>query len=208
MSALDKLEPRERKLLLGLGVAFAAVLLVLVPYLTLRRIRAERAAIQELHDVAQTVRESQKQMETKRAARNAVLARYAKPAPPLGAYLDELASQQGLVAAESTDRPEIPHGKKFSERVTVVRMHKVSMLPFAKMMERIAQSPHPVAVSKLSLKPRIGEPDQYEIELGLSAYDRKGDPVAAASAAPTASAAAAPDDRGAGDDDDDEGDGE
>jgi general secretion pathway protein M len=43
-------------------------------------------------------------------------------------------------------------------------------------------------VTKLNIKPRAGEPDSYEVELGISAFDRKAD----ASPAPASSAAAPP----------------
>ncbi len=50
------------------------------------------------------------------------------------------------------------------------------MLGLAKMLEHIEGSGHLVAVTKLNLKPRAGEPDSYEVELGISAFDRKGEP--------------------------------
>jgi general secretion pathway protein M len=69
-------------------------------------------------------------------------------------------------------------------------MHKIGMLALAKTLEQIESSGHPVAVTKLNLKPRAGEPDSYEVELGVSAYDRKAEPAAA----PASSASAPPSD--------------
>ena len=73
--------------------------------------------------------------------------------------------------------------------MTVVKMHKVGMLPLAKMLEKIEQSGYAVVVSKLNIKPRAGEADSYEVELGVSAFDRKPDAPAASSGSPAASAA-------------------
>jgi general secretion pathway protein M len=125
----------------------------------------------------------------RKAKHDALLSRYAKPAPQLAGFIDEAAKANGISAAESQDRPEVPHGKRYSERVAVVKMHKVGMLALAKTLERIEQSGHPVAITRLNIKPRSGEPDSYEVELGVSAYDRKGE-TASATAAGAGSAAA------------------
>jgi general secretion pathway protein M len=117
--------------------------------------------------------------------------RYAKPAPPLASFIDESAKQNGISAAESQDRPEVPHGKRYTERVAVVKMHKVGMLALARTLEKIEQSGYPVAITRLNLRPRSGEPDSYEVELGVSAYDRKGEAGAASAGAGAAGTATA-----------------
>jgi general secretion pathway protein M len=188
--AVGSLAPREKQLLGAFGALLGVIVFVVTPYWMWRSLAKKALAVQELRDLAETVKEQESRISAQKAGQSQVLARYSKPAPQLSRYLDEVATQSGLLVSDAADRPEVPHGKKFTERVTVVKLHKVNLLPFVKMMERIAQSPHPVAVSRLSMKPRPGEPDQYEIELALSAYDRKGDPAPAGSAAsPKASAA-------------------
>jgi general secretion pathway protein M len=65
------------------------------------------------------------------------------------------------------------------------------MLALSKTLEKIEQSGYPVAVTRLNVKPRSGEPDAYEVEIGVSSYDRKPEavtPSAAASASPSAGA--------------------
>jgi general secretion pathway protein M len=76
--------------------------------------------------------------------------------------------------------------------MTVTKMHKVGMLALAKMLEKVEQSGFPISISKLNLKPRAGEPDSYEVELGLSAFERKADEPKSGAATPGASATATP----------------
>ena len=45
-------------------------------------------------------------------------------------------------------------------------------MPIAKFLEAIEKSGYPVEVSHLSLRKRVGEPDSYDVQVGLSAYDR------------------------------------
>lgn len=184
----EKLEPRERRLLTILGSVLGVFLFLLGPIWIVTSLSTKRAENQELRDLIDQVYAARAQIGDRKAKHDALVARYNKPAPALAGFIEDVAQKNGLTAAESQDRPEIPHGKRFSERMTVVKMHKVGMLPLVKMLEKIEQSGYPVTVSRLSIKPRAGEPDSYEVELGVSAFDRKGEapgPAGSASAAPS-----------------------
>ncbi|MGK3989007.1 hypothetical protein WME99_38540 [Sorangium sp. So ce136] len=185
---LDKLEPRERRLLTILLGFLAVCVLLIVPIGLASVASSKRTENQEVRDLLQSIYEASGKVSERKAQKDALVARYARPAPPLAGYIEDAAKQQGLAAAESQDRPDVPHGKKYTERVTVVKMHRIGMLGLAKMLERVESSGHPVAVTRLNIKPRAGEPDSYEVELGVSAFDRKGDPQPA-SPAPTATPA-------------------
>jgi general secretion pathway protein M len=188
---LDKLDARERQLLSILGAIFGGMLILIGPIGVWSMLSRKRGDNQELRELIQTIHDSSAQVSERRAKHDALLARYAKPAPQLAGFIDEAAKANGIAAAESQDRPEVPHGKRYSERITVVKMHKVGMLALAKTLEKIEQSGYPVAVSRLNIKPRSGEPDSYEVELGVSAFDRKAD-AQPASAAATAQPSASP----------------
>lgn len=186
---LDKLEPRERRLLTILLGFLAVIVLLLVPIGLASVASSKRAENQEIRDLLQSIYEASGKVSERKAMKDALLARYSRPAPALAGFIEDAAKQQQLTAAESQDRPDVPHGKKYTERITVVKMHRIGMLGLAKMLEHIEGSGHPVAVTKLNLKPRAGEPDSYEVELGISAFDRKGEPPPA-TPAPSAPPAA------------------
>jgi general secretion pathway protein M len=187
---LEKLEPRERRLLTILATLLAAFVFLLVPIGLYSVVSSKRSENQELRDLISSIHDASGRVSERKARHDAILARYARPTPPLAGFIEDAAKQQGLAAAESADRPEVPHGKKYSERMTVVKMHRIGMMALAKTLEHIEGSGHPVAVTKLNIKPRSGEPDSYEVELGVSAYDRKGEPAATAAPAQTATPSA------------------
>lgn len=171
----DKLEPRERRLLTILGSIFGAFVILLGPFGLWSYVHGKRTENQEARDLIDQIYEARQQISEKKAKRDAVVSRYARTAPPLAGFIEEAAKENGVTAAESQDQPEIPHGKRYTERNTKVRIHKVGMLALAKTLEKIEQSGYPVSVSRLSIKPRSGEADSYEVELGVSAFDRKPD---------------------------------
>jgi general secretion pathway protein M len=186
----EKLEPRERRLLTILGGILGVALFLLGPIGVWSQVSSRRAENNDIRTLVDSIYEARSSISERKAKHDALVARYAKPAPPLPGFIEEAAKAHQIGAAESQDRPEAPHGKRYTERMTVVKMHRVGMLALAKTLEKIEQSGHPVVISKLNIKPRSGEPDSYEVELGVSAFDRKADVAAAApSATPAASAA-------------------
>ena len=190
----EKLEPRERRLLTILLGLFGGILFLLVPVGIYSLVASRRSDNDDVRELINSIHAARSQVAERKARHDALIARYAKPAPALAGFLEDKAKEAGLPSPEAQDRPEVPHGKRYNERVTVVKLHKVSMLPLAKMLEKVEQSGHPVSITRLSIKPRANEPDSYEVELGVSAFDRKADaPAAGASAAASASARPAAD---------------
>lgn len=186
----EKLEPRERRLLTILGSILGLALILALPIYVVKSVSDKRAENEQLRALVDSIYEARTSIGERKAKHDALLARYGKPAPALAGFIEEASRANNLSAAESQDRPDAPHGKRYTERMTVVKMHKVGMLALAKMLEKIEQSGFAVVISKLNIKPRAGEADSYEVELGVSAFDRKPDaPAPASSAAPAASAA-------------------
>jgi general secretion pathway protein M len=172
----EKLAPRERKLMNVLGGVLAAFLLVLVPLgmsLMLSSRRQENKALTEAIYAIKNAREEVRQRQIKR---DAVIARYANKAPLLGSVFEKAARDNHIDIQESRDMPEVPHGKKYNERSTVIRLRKVGMLPLAKMLEQLEQQHMPISISRFNIRRRGGERDSYDVELGLSAFDRSETP--------------------------------
>lgn len=171
----EKLEPRERRLLLMLGSILGVFLVLLGPIAVYSVVSGKRSENQDIRDLIDQVYDARASVSERRAKKDALLARYARTAPPLAGFIEEVAKENNATAAESQDMQPVPHGKRYTERTTVVKIHKIGMLAIAKTLEKIEQSGYPISISKLSIKPRAGEPDSYEVELGVSAFDRKAD---------------------------------
>ncbi len=171
----EKLEPRERRLLGILGAIVASFLVLGGPIALFLHTSQRRAENQELRELIESVHAARTQIAERKSKHDALVARYARKAPALAGFIEDAAKANGISAAESQDKPVVPHGKRYDERITVVKIRKVNLLPLLKTLERIEQSAYPVAITRLNIKPRAGEPDTYEVELGVSAFDRKAD---------------------------------
>jgi general secretion pathway protein M len=171
----QQLEPRERQLLgIFLSVLAALVLLALPAGVAaiLSSKRGENAALSEAIDAIQAGRAA---IITHDREHQQVLKRYANPSPPLASLLEKAASAYKIEIPESQDQAPVPHGKHYEERSTKLSLHKIGMLDLVSFMEKIEQSGHPVAITKIDIRKRGTEQDSYDVDMIVSAFDRKAD---------------------------------
>lgn len=180
-----RLEPRERTLLLGFGGLIAAVFFLVVPLYLHRLVQTRRDENQEMRDLIQTMNESRAKIDKNKATRDLMLARYAKTVP--ANFVDDAAKANEVEISETSKKPDVPHGKQFVEHLQTIKLHKVGLMALSKMLERVESGALPVAVTRLNIKPRSGEPDSYDVELGVSTFERKAE-AKAAGAKPDSSA--------------------
>lgn len=171
----QQLEPRERQLLGILLTVFAGLLLLALPAGIAALLGSKRAHNEALRESVSSIQASRAVIATRDKERKDVAQRYANATPPLASFLEKLASQSQIEIPESQDRAVVPHGKRFEERSTKIVLRKVGMLNLVKFMEKIAQSGHPASVSRLNIRKRATEPDSYDVEMIVSAFDRKAE---------------------------------
>jgi general secretion pathway protein M len=174
---------RERKLVGVLGVVAAIVVLAAVPFGLDLYVRSARADNDDLRQALADVQDARGRIRERQARKDMVMARYAHTAPPLAGFLEQTARVQKLEVTESNPLPDIPHGKRFTEHGTNVHLKKAGMLPVAKFLEAIERSGYAVAVTRLNIRKRAGEADSFDVEVGVSSYDRVEAPPAPAGSA-------------------------
>jgi general secretion pathway protein M len=166
------LNPRERRLAsIMLGVAAVLGLLVL-PIGLESVVHARESDNDALRTAVASVQGARNAVRERQEKKDSILHRYQKKAPALAGYLEQAARTLKLEVTDSVDRPEVPHGKRYVERSTVIHLKKAGMFAISKFLESIEKSGMPVAVTRLNIRKRTGEPDSYDVEVGVSAYDR------------------------------------
>jgi general secretion pathway protein M len=188
------LNPRERRLLSALAVIFGVLLLLGIPVGLASLVHSRESDNDELYAAINAVQGARGQVRDRQAKKDAIVTRYEKRAPPLAGLIQQTGKQQKLEVSESQDRPEVPHGKRYTERTTSAHLKKAGMYAIAKFLESLEKSGYPIDVSHLNIRKRSGEPDSFDVEVGVSAYDRSEAPVPAASASPGGAAEGATDD--------------
>jgi len=166
------LNPRERRLALIMGGILGFLLLIGLPVGLEALVHAKRSDNYEMREALDAVQSARAQVRERQMKKDAIAARYAKRAPSLAGFLEQAARSQKLEVTDSVDRPEVPHGKRYSERHTVIHLKKAGMKAISKFIENIETSGNAVSLTRLNIRKRSGEPDSYDVEIGVSAYDR------------------------------------
>ncbi len=169
---LQGLEERERRLL-GFALLVAGLGIVLAPPIALYAVlHAKRGEVEAVRSAIDAIQDQSELIQRAKSEKDALVERYKSPAPQLQAFLAKLASDVGVEIPESQDRQLVPRGKRFDERSTKVTLRKIGMLKLVKFLEKIEQSGHPVKVSQIDIRKRP-DPDQYDVDLIVSAFDHK-----------------------------------
>jgi general secretion pathway protein M len=178
---LLQISARERKALGVVGFVAAFVLLLALPFGLEAIVHSQRADNDSLRQALADVQEARVRVRERQAKKDAIALRYVKKAPSLAGYLEQTARQQKLEVTESTPLPDVPRGKRYVEHGTNVHLKKTGMLPLARFLEAIEKSGYPVAMTRLNVRKRNGENDSYDVDVGVSSYDRSEAPPAASS---------------------------
>lgn len=179
------ISPREQRLVSLLGGILGFFLFLLLPLGLNSMLTSRREANEELRDAIHRVQANKETFQARQAKRALTLARYAKKAPKLGGFLEQLAKETNLEIPEAQEKPELPIGKLYVERSIQIRLRKVGGLSLLQFLEKIEQSGYPLAITRLNIRKRGAESDSFDVELIISAYDRND---AAPSAPPAGSA--------------------
>jgi general secretion pathway protein M len=173
-NVLDRLNlnPRERRLVMILMGVAVFMVLVGIPLGLNALVRARRADNDDLRAAIENVHGARAQVRERQARKVLTQQRYQLRAPVLAGYLEQSARAEKLEVSDSTDRPEVPHGKRYIERNTVIHLKKAGMLAISEFMESLEKGGMPLAVTRLNIRKRTGEVDSFDVELGASAFDR------------------------------------
>jgi general secretion pathway protein M len=177
---IQQLEPRERRLLGVFLTILGLILLLAVPLGVAALLSSKRGEAQALRDAITAIQVGRPEVIAHERDRQQVIARYANPAPPLASLLEKAASAYKIEIPESQDQAPVPHGKRYSERSTKLTLHKIGMLNLVEFLQKLEQSGHPVAINKIDIRKRATEQDSFDVDMTLSAYDRKPDEKKAA----------------------------
>jgi general secretion pathway protein M len=171
---IERLEPREQKLLFGMAGILGLMIVLIVPITLAATTSSKRKDNDAIREVMAAIEEARPKLEVADAQRHQVLARYARPTPPLAGFLEQLATAHSIEIPESQDRPPVPHAnKRYEERSTKIELQKVGLKNLALFLEAIELSGYPVRVSGINIRKRASEPDSWDVSLSISAFDRK-----------------------------------
>ncbi|APS00886.1 hypothetical protein [Pajaroellobacter abortibovis] len=164
--------PQIRRWVLIIGWSLASLLIVGLPLGLVLSIHRTETYNKEMRTTLQSIVNARPKIYEQNLKNELVQKRYQTPAPPLAGFLEQVASTQKIQLSDSFDHSPVPIGKYYTERYTLVHLKRVRMGSLARFFETIENSGSPIVLSKLNIKKRTGEHDSYDVEVGVSAFDR------------------------------------
>lgn len=170
---INQLEDRERRLLGVLVVVFGIFTILVIPLALTAYLGSISSENESMREAMATLQQSRSVLEKRAEEQVKMDARYERQAPPLAGFLAGIAQRHKIEIPETQDQADVPHGKRFSERSTKITLRDVGMLKLAEFMQGVATSGYPVSISRINIRKKASPPDSYNVQLTVSAFDRK-----------------------------------
>jgi hypothetical protein len=169
---LGELGERERKLLfVFFGILFVLIT-VLVPVWVRMGVSDRASENQAISEMIEQISDERLTIAKRKQVVARVESRYRRTAPALAGFLANVADRVDAEIPETQDRSVVPHGKTFKERQTRIRLTKIGMRALSDFMEGVVSAGYPVVISRLEIK-KGTNPDQFDAEMDVSAFDRE-----------------------------------
>lgn len=165
----EKLSDRERRMLSIMG----GVALLLITFALVWTTSSAVAEVKEERDdirrVLADIERAHDVLEKRQAERAAIEARYQIKAPPLAAYLEGKAKEQGLEVRQVSEEPEkqISGYRRQSVRASLTG---ISLRPFMHLLVAIEDEPSPLAIERIVIE-HYAPGDSYKVDVGVAAFD-------------------------------------
>jgi general secretion pathway protein M len=165
----EKLSDRERKMLSGMGGVLLTVIVFVAIWTTTSAVADVQEEREGIRRVLADIDRAGELLAKRQAERLAIEARYQVSAPPLAAFIERKAKEQGLEVRQVSEEPEkvINGYRRQSVRVS---MSGVSLRPIMHLLTVIEQEPAPMAIERLVVE-HYSSGDSYKVDVGVSAFD-------------------------------------
>jgi general secretion pathway protein M len=165
----EKLSDRERKMLSGMAAVLLAVIAFVAVWTTSSAVAEVEEERNEIRAVLADIDRAADLLAKRQAERLAIEARYQLKAPPLAAYVERKAKEQGLEVRQVSEEPEkLLNG--YRRQSVRASMSGVSLRPIMHLLAAIEQEPAPMAIERLAIE-HYSAGDTYKVDIGVSAFD-------------------------------------
>jgi general secretion pathway protein M len=165
----EKLSDRERRMLSIMGGSLLVLVVFALVWTTSSAVAEVKEERDEMRAVLNDIDRAADLLQKRQAERQAIESRYQIKAPPLAAYVESKAKEQGLEVRQVAEDPEksINGYRRQSVRAA---MAGISLRPLLHLLVAIEQEPAPIAIERIVIE-HYAPGDSYKVDVGVSAFD-------------------------------------
>ncbi len=179
----EKLSDRERSLLSTMASVAGVLLVFVAVWASSSAVADVKEERDQIRKVLSEISRSSEVLAKRDAERLALEARFQNRPPPLAAFLENKAKEEGLEARQVVEQPE----KDISGyRRQNVRIHftGVSLRPVMRFLSSIESERMPLAIERVLVE-HYQQGDTYKVEIGVIAFEERKKTKADAQAEPS-----------------------
>jgi type II secretory pathway component PulM len=171
----EKLTDRERQMLLIMGSVATAIVVFVAVWSTSSALAEVEEERDEIRKVLNTIDRSGEQLERLDRERKAAAARYQVKPPPLAAFLEMRAKEEGLEVRQVVEQPskEIDGYRRQHVRINLA---SVGLRPVMRLLANLESEQMPLAVERVQID-HYQTGDSYNVQIGVITFE--GQPKAA-----------------------------
>jgi type II secretory pathway component PulM len=166
------LNEREKRLVGLLGATLVSLVVFGIFYLSQSAVAEIEEDNARLEQALAAIGRARTRLAALSAERESAERRFSTKAPALGSFVEATARQQSITVGEVVDQPEETIGR-YTRRAVRVRLQNVALRPAIDLLAAIENSPYPVALERVLVE-HYQPGDQYNVQIGVAAYDRQG----------------------------------
>ncbi len=171
-----RMSARERRLISILAGSFVLCGVALVTYLMVDSLQTMAQENREMRDAINDIAKHSDEYRDAKAKVEAQRKRIGDEPPQLAADLESAAKEAGIQIPETSDRPEMPAGKRYVERGLDVKLRKVDLKSLATFLSKIETGKSLILVTRLQIRRSFGgEGTEVDVDLTATAYERLKD---------------------------------
>lgn len=167
----ERMAPRERRMVIGLGVAIVSVATALGVFLFFTTISELEEGNADIREALGAIAKHRDEYLEAKARAQAQEQRLGTEPPQLVADIEAAAREETLQIAESNERPLVT-GKRWIEHDVDLKVRSADLQALANFMRRVETGARPIFVTRLSLKRRFSEEGKLDAELTATAFER------------------------------------
>lgn len=167
----EKLSDRERKLLSIMGSVACVLLVFVAVWATSSAVADVEEERDQIRKVLSEISRSSDVLAKRDAERMALEARFQNTPPPLAAFLEGRAKEEGLEARQVVEQPEkdVSGYRRQNVRISFVG---VSLRPIMRFLAGLEGERMPLAIERLLIE-HYQPGDSYKVEIGVFAFEER-----------------------------------
>lgn len=169
---LDRMAPREKRLLGALGATLVVMILFISGFLFFSSLAEVDERNANIREALKAIAQNRVEYLDAKGKMRALEVRIGNLPPQLATDLEAAAREVGIQIPETNERPPTPAGRNYMEHNVDVTLRQVDLRQLSRFLQKLETGQHLIYVTRLDVRRRFAEKDKLDVKLTATAIER------------------------------------